>query len=220
VEIGKEIKCLDKGYVKLVDYMGNDFKAVQAARVSYNSGLKGPEKDEQLLSFLIEEGHLKPFEHNVVTFEIYMPIFVERQLRTYRTVAYSEWSRRYTSQNTEYWIPEQFRRQDTVNIQGSVGTHEENDTIKLVFENVYELLEKQYQMLIREGVAKEQARAILPVGLYTKVWATANLRNWLHLIKERTSEHTQAETRIYANAIQDILSELFPLTFKHWKFVE
>lgn len=213
-----QINCLDKGYVKLVDNMGDDFKAVQAARVSFNAGLKGPEADEKLLSFLIEEKHLKPFEHNVITFEMYLPIFVERQLRTYRTVAYSEWSRRYTAQNTEYWIPDDFRVQDKKNLQGSLGTHEESDTIKLIFENVYEILEKQFKALVDADVAKEQARAILPVGLYTKVWATANLRNWMHVIEERTSEHTQEETRVYAQAIKKILAEKYPLTFKYWKF--
>lgn len=200
--------------------MGNDFKAVQAARVSYNAGMKGPEADEKLLAFLIEEKHLKPFEHNIITFEIYMPIFVERQLRTYRTIAYSEWSRRYSSQSLEFWTPEEFRVQDTKNIQGSLGTHPENDTLKLIFKNVYEILEKQYNNMIKEGVAKEQARAILPVGLYTKVWATGNLRNWMHVVEERTSEHTQEETRIFAIAIKELLSEIFPLTFKHWKFNE
>jgi len=220
-----EIKVLDKGFVRLIDYMGDDKSAVDAARVSYynhenSENRKMDEKDIKLSLFLMKEGHLSPFEHLVMKFHVKAPIFVARQWFRHRIgVSYNEVSRRYTTKNSdEFYIPDHIRIQDTKNKQGSVKIdnlsleQECIDKIKDAYENAYKI----YEELLEKGVAKEMARIVLPVGQYTEFYFTVNVRALMHFLDLRADSHAQWEIQEYAKAMSKIFEKVFPITYKHY----
>ncbi len=127
-----EIDVLDYGHIKLLDMMGDDMTPVRAARVSYDGDLKGTKQDTGLLKYLLVNGHTSPFEQVVLTWEMKMPIFVARQIVRHRTASLNEVSQRYTELDPpEFYIPEQFRRQDKVNKQGSkLGMIQDGDCMR------------------------------------------------------------------------------------------
>lgn len=207
------------GYIKLLDYLGSDERVVLAARVSFDKGLKDPEKDESLINYLLKHGHLTPLEHCTFTFEVKAPLVVARQWMRHRTMKYNELSRRFTSTNREYYIPKKLRIQDSVNKQSSIEVESydnENDLLS-IFSDVVDFCEDKYKILLEAGVARELARFVLPTMLYTKFIVTVDLRNLLHFLKLRLAEDTQYELRVYAEAILDMISDIVPITIKYWK---
>lgn len=212
------IKLLDHGYLQLVDSMGSDLSIVRSARVSYDG--KGKSTDEGLINYLMKNGHNTPFESCVVTFEVKLPIFVTRQWHRHRTQSYNEISARYTELPAEFYIPEskQITTQSEDNKQ--MRTSIENKRSKFIRDIIEETNSEafyQYNRLIELGCPRELARSILPVGTYTKMFATANLHNWFKFLAERLHPHAQYEIRVYAEAILTQLEELYPIATKAFK---
>ena len=208
-------KILDNGFVRLVDFIGGDLRAVQSARVSFKGESKGEERDKKLLEYLLANEHFTPFEHSVFQFHIKCPIFVARQWMRHRWGSYNEISSRYTEVKDEFYIPEKFRIQDKSNRQGSIESGNLNQEFllseyKKAIKNSYQTYEK----LLKEGVAKEMARMVLPVSQYTEFYWTINARSLLNFLKLRMDSHAQKEIREYANSIAKIFEEKMPWTWE------
>lgn len=218
-----EIKCLDKGFVRLVDKMGSDSSVVQAARVSYGDGTKTVREDEALIRYLFSHEHGSPFELPVMQFHVKLPIFVERQWCRHRTFAYTsmnEISARYSEMKEEFYIPDRDRlqKQSKVNKQGSGDGIDEITKTQIVrsFEAQAKASYGLYQNHISEEVdlARELARANLPVNLYTQKYCRIDLRNIFHFLRLRMDSHAQYEIRVYADALAEIVKEHFPICYK------
>ena len=237
---GYEIPVLDHGFVRYIDHMGSDQRIVEAARISYKSPGKGEEADKKLLHYLWKNAHSSPFEFPKITLNMKMPIFVMRQYIRHRTQAVGEVSARYTELPDEFYWPTRWRRQDVKNKQGSVGGDDFNPNLldeSQVFgttgEDViitadmalrhhcgvsYDL----YKAMMEAGIAREMARMVLPLNIYTEFYAVWDLKNLLHFVKLREDAHAQAEIQEYGRAIKAILVELFPWTmeaYEKFKFV-
>lgn len=208
------ISVLDKGFVKLVDFMGSDSSIVEAARVSYAGKSKGPEKDKKLLFYLMEHKHLSPFEQVVFKFHVKTPIFVARQWHRHRIGSYNEISARYTEVAEEFYFPKEWRAQDLKNKQGSVKGDIDSHLIGRSFEMWCAEAHDHYERLLALGVAREMARMILPVNMYTEYYWAVNARSLMNFINLRADVHAQAEIREYANALAKILKDKCPWTFE------
>lgn len=211
-------KLLDHGYLQLVDNMGTDLSIVRSARVSYDG--KGKSTDEGLINYLMKNGHNTPFESCVVTFEIKAPIFVVRQWHRHRTQSYNEISARYTELPAEFYVPEldQITTQSKDNKQMRTDQqHEAAEYISTIILRSNERSFENYQRMINGGCPRELARSVLPVGTYTKFFATANLHNWFKFIGERSDPHAQHEIRVYSDAILETLESLYPIATKAFK---
>src|SRR3990167_5309308 len=189
---GASRRVLDKGFVRLVDWMGNDDSIVRAARVSYGQGIKTIEEDKKLINFLIRERHTSPLEQVTFTFHVKAPLFVFRQWHRHRTWSYNEVSARYTEMKDEFYIPETTRitKQDKKNKQGSTNEQisEAETAVEMIRRNSDESY-LIYQDLLNMGVARELARTVLPVNLYSEMFATVNLHNLMHFLKLRLGVH-------------------------------
>ena len=208
---GKTISVLDKGYVRLIDFLGNDQRIVEAARVSYQSPSKGIEHDKKLLNYLYRNAHTSPFEQCNITYNIKMPIFVMRQFVRHRTFRLNEMSARYTELPDEFYIPSKWRAQDTKDKQnslfnGDLDFEKQNGRLSLICNTSFEL----YKAMIGDGVAREMARMILPVNIYTEIYVNCDIHNLIHFLGLRLDTHAQWEMRQYAKAMHQIFTELFP----------
>ncbi len=207
---------LDKGFVKLVDLLGGDDTVVRSARVSFGSGSKGEEKDRKLIAYLLAHGHETPFEHAVFQFHVKCPIFVARQWFRHRWASYNEISGRYTVfDDGEFYVPDRKRIREKVNRQGSVVadvSDEEHRAFAEAIEAECARSVAAYRKMIAEGTAKELARTILPVGMYTQFYWTVNARSLMNFIRLRCDEHAQYEMREYAGVIRDVFREKMPWT--------
>lgn len=203
------------GYVRYVDHLGTDTRIVEAARVSYGSPSKGEEADKKLLHYLFKNRHTSPFEQCSITFNIKFPIFLMRQFVRHRTFRLNEWSGRYSELADEFFKPNAWRAQDASNKQGSLPApalpQRECDAL---MEEAYAVSYRNYKALIERGVAKEQARFVLPVGIYTEIYVNCDLHNLLHFLRLRQDAHAQAEIQDVANAMREIAAKLFPWTFE------
>jgi thymidylate synthase (FAD) len=237
-----QIKVLDKGYVELTGKLLStsddplcaqtmDEMVVEAARVSFGQGLKGPEKDKKLLHYLIEHEHGTPFESVVFKFEIKCPIFTSRQIFRHRWGSFNEISGRYTDDIADdFYIPEVFRAQDIKNRQGStdedlsnvlvqsIGTffndhdHTEEYTLKNEYIRMLQHQQETYYRFLHAGLSKELARGILGTDFYTKfIWAI-NARSLMNFLILRCESHAQWEIQQYANAILNIFKQEMPQT--------
>ncbi len=210
------IEVLDKGFVELVEMMGDDYSAVQAARTSYGKGLTNPERDMQLIYYLMENGHHSPFEHIVFKLHIKLPIFVMRQLARHRIASINERSGRYTKFKEEWFLPEMVRIQDSENRQGSIPTDDRDlnlealGLIKESLENSFDV----YSKLMDMGVAREIARIVLPTSMYTEIYWTINLRSLMNFLDQRADSHAQYEIQQYALALARIFDEKCPVTYR------
>ena len=211
----------DIGCVSVVDYMGNDKRAVNAARVSLlNDELDGfevevDERDAKLLAFLAREQHTSPFEHSSYSVRITCPLFVSKQIMRHRTFSFNEVSRRYTSKGLQFFIPEVMRQQAEKNLQCSTGEQVE-DPIEArdVYERHILASVVAYDELLAAGVCREQARGVLPQCLYTEFYMTGNLLNWFKFLRLRLHPHAQPEVQVVAQAVLEFLREDFPITTK------
>lgn len=208
---------VDRGYIELQDVMGTDSDIVSAARTSYLGHSKGEEADKKLLFYLMKNAHATPFECAILRFRVKCPIMVARQWFRHRTWSFSERSGRYTEfHEREYYTPDEWRSPDKVNKQGSISTFSEDQS--MYFTNVYtEAMEKifdTYEWMLEQGIAKEQARLILPVSIYTEFVGVIDLRNLLQFIKLRSDHHAQWEIQQYSNALKEIVKEKFPWTYE------
>lgn len=211
----KEIKVLDKGFVRLETFAGSDDAVVRAARVSYGAKPPDPEKDKKLISFMLNAEHGSPFEHNLFTFHVKAPIFVFRQWhRTRIGVSYNEVSARYSEMPDEYYTPDVYRAQDTKNKQGSLESDNlDHKLAKEIVERNNSNSMKYYRDLLHLGVAREMARMVLPVNLYSQMYFSANARSLMYFVSLRSDAHAQAETRQYAHAMACMFEGCMPWTF-------
>ena len=208
-------EVLDKGFVELKDYMGSDLRAVEAARVSFQKGLSTENRDRKLIDYLMENGHESPFEHIVFTFRVKAPLFVARQWFRHRISSFNEISGRYSIIKNEFYYPDRIRSQDVVNKQGSLfGFDKEKETgsiniIKKQTEDCY----ASYENMLQQGVAREMARMVLPVNIYTQWYWTVNLRSLMNFLNLRADSHAQYEIQEYAKIIAAIFLEKCPWTY-------
>ncbi len=218
---GKYFKVLDKGFISLVDYMGDDQAIEQAARVSYGKGTRKVSDTRNLVRYLIRNSHSSPLEMGELKFHIKCPIFVARQWFRHRAGKYSEESGRYSVINTEFYTPEkeQYTLQSKDNKQGRSDNQIGDgsyDNLKRNRSAVRLTAEGNYNSQLEVGVSRELARIDLPLSTYTQFYFKIDLRNLLHFMSLRCDKHAQYEIRVYADIIAGIVKELFPLTFEAW----
>jgi thymidylate synthase (FAD) len=210
----KKIEVLDKGYVELQETMGNDLAIVNAARVSFLSESKGLEQDTKLINYLLRNAHTSPFEMVEFKFRVHCPLFVARQWMRHRTWSYSEVSRRYTEDNLEFYIPDEFRKQAKDNKQGSDGllSADKSSIISgLLVCHVDRSLELYYDA-IEKGVSREMARLFLPQNMYTTFIAKVDAHNLMHFLRLRLDKHAQYEMQLYSLALLSFFKQILPVT--------
>lgn len=213
-----KIEVLDKGFVALLDHMGDDTTIVNAARVSFGKRIdKMTEKDEKLIRYLLEHRHTSPFEHVQFQFHIKCPLFVRSQWHRHRTWSYNEISSRYTELPEEYYVPEYFRPQAEHDKQASKDEPIDNPEIRDLYTAVIGSSFSVYRRLLELGVSREMARMVLPQATYTEFYGTVDLHNLLHFIELRIDSHAQWEIRQYARALLELITPIVPVTVKHWK---
>lgn len=217
--LGVPINVLDHGFVRLIDYMGNDAAIVQAARVSYGEGTKKRSEDAALIRYLLRHRHTSPFEMVDIKLHIKAPIFVARQWVRHRTASMNEISGRYSILPEELYLPDdtQISFQSSDNKQGRSTT----DVPEPLRRRVHDLLlvgQREayagYQELIDAEIARELARITLPLSVYTEWYWKMNLHNLFHFLSLRVDPHAQFEIRIYAEAICLILQRLAPVAYQ------
>ena len=203
----------NQGWIAMLRHSGEEIDIVNAARVSFGKfKTEFNDKDKVLLDFLISEEHFAPLEHETMTFLIHCPLFVRGQTMRHRTFAYNEISRRYTEVDMELYTPQKFRVQSEDNKQASIDNEciKQNEAARIIMDNANKLALKTYRELLDMGVCREQARGILPQNMMTTFYMTGNLRNVLHFLSLRMDSHAQWEIRQYANAMHEILKEIYP----------
>lgn len=227
------LPVLDKGFIRVIDYMGNDAAITQAARVSYGKGTKTVQNDKALINYLIRHGHTSPFEMCEIKFHIKAPIFVARQWVRHRTANINEYSARYSLVENEFYVPkkEQIMGQSSNNKQGRSATLAEpfNEEALNQIKNISKTAFLTYEKLLnlnnsnsdnkinndsqKEGLARELARIVLPLNAYTEFYWKIDLHNLLHFLFLRVHPHAQYEIRVYAQTMLDILKKWVPLVF-------
>ncbi len=209
----KTINCLDKGFVRLVDWMGSDQRIVQSARVSYGDGTKTVREDKGLIDYLMRHAHTSPFEQVNFTFHAKMPIFVARQIVRHRTAKLNEISGRYSILKDEFYEPDVSRmvKQSKDNKQGSSQELlEDAESFLQSFKDEQFGMYDNYEEYIQGGMAKEMARINLPLSIYTEWYWTIDLHNLFHFLKLRMDSHAQYEVRVYADAKYNLIKDIVP----------
>ena len=210
------VPVLDHGFVGLVDHMGNDSAIAQAARVSYGKGTKSVQTDRGLIRYLMRHEHTTPFEMCEIKFHLKLPIFVMRQLVRHRTASLNEYSARYSEITDEFYLPEpeNLKPQSTTNKQGRDGELTDEQRAHIVADQL-EAWDHSYNVYKQHidsfGLARETARAILPVGGYTECYWKANLKNFLHMARLRMDSHAQWEIQEFARAMYELAKPHFPI---------
>ncbi len=214
-------KVLDHGFVRVIDYMGDDGAIVQAARVSYGKGTKAVQNDEGLIRYLMRHWHSTPFEMCEIKLHVKLPVFVARQWIRHRTANVNEYSARYSILDREFYIPapEQLAAQSTVNNQGR-GELLEGEEAQRVLDllradagRAYDHYEAMLSQDGQKGLARELARMNLPANIYTQWYWKVDLHNLFHFLRLRADAHAQYEIRAYAEAICDIVKDWVPFAF-------
>lgn len=236
----KPFEVLDHGFVRVVDYMGNDSSVVQAARVSYGAGTKKVNADKALINYLIAHRHTTPLEMCEIKFHIKLPIFVARQWIRHRTASVNEYSARYSIVEDEFYVPkaEHLSAQSKINHQGrdeskTLNVEESKRVLKILKEDAQKSYDHYLEMINqdplgnivddkKEGLARELARMNLPLSCYTQWYWKIDLHNLLHFLHLRADSHAQYEIRVYADAMLDIVKKWVPHCYeafiKHHKF--
>ena len=215
------IKCLDKGFVRLVDSMGGDNAIVQAARVSYGKGTSKVSQDRGLIRYLMRHRHTTPFEMVEFKYHCKMPIFVARQWVRRRTANINEYSLRYSEARDEFYYPdpENIQFQNALNKQGRLG-EVSDDLKKKVTKYFKEISDRSFEIyseLNSAGVARELARAVLPVNLYTEWYWKNDLHNLLHFIGLRSDNHAQYEIRVFSDAMAKSVKKVAPFAWEAYQ---
>ncbi|MDR1389828.1 MAG: FAD-dependent thymidylate synthase [Treponema sp.] len=213
--LDREFPVLDKGFVRLVDYLGSDERVVQSARVSYGAGTKTYREDAGLIDYLLRNRHTSPFEQVVLTFHVKLPVFVARQWIRHRTARLNEISGRYSVMNDDFYIPapEDVALQSTDNKQGRSPDVMEAGAAEKVREAFAEGQKKAYAGYVSQingGLARELARINLPLSIYTEWYWQIDLHNLFHFLELRLDAHAQKEIRLYAEVLFDIAGKVAP----------
>jgi thymidylate synthase (FAD) len=207
------INVLDHGLVRLVDHMGDDQSIVRSARVSYNAEPRNDGSDEKLIHYLYKNRHTSPFESVNFTFEVKAPIFVFRQWHRHRTWSYNEISARYSELPEEFYVPaiDQITTQHTDNKQMRTDEmHPSCRHIAMMIRDQNQESFNMYKHLIEMGTPRELARTVLPVGTYSKMFASVDLHNLFHFLRLRMHSHAQYEIRVYADAMLELIKPYVP----------
>ena len=226
----KPIEVLDHGFIRVIDYMGDDSSIVQSARVSYGKGTKKISNDKGLIKYLMRHRHSTPFEMCEIKFHIKLPIFIARQWIRHRTANVNEYSARYSILDKEFYIPsaENLAAQSAINNQGrgDALTDAEASNVIQILKKDAEQTYSNYETLLNEssegniidesksGIARELARMNLTLNTYTQWYWKIDLNNLLHFLALRADDHAQYEIRVYADAMLDIVKKWVPLTYE------
>lgn len=214
-------EVLDHGFIRVIDYMGDDAAIVQAARVSYGAGTKHVQNDEGLIRYLMRHWHSTPFEMCEIKLHVKLPIFVARQWIRHRTANVNEYSARYSIMDREFYIPqpENLAAQSTVNNQGRGAVLEGAEAARVLemlksdasrsYDNYEAMLSQDGQ----QGLARELARMNLPANIYTQWYWKVDLHNLFHFLRLRADPHAQYEIRVYAEAIAKVVADWLPIAF-------
>lgn len=211
------MKVLDHGHVQLVSSMGSDLDIVRNARVSYDAEWRTGEdegKDAKLIHYLMKNRHTTPFEAVVFTFDVKAPIFVLRQWHRHRTWSYNELSARYAELPGEYYVPdvEHITTQSTGNKQmRTKEQHPQAEDIRLDLSAACERSTQTYKRMIAWGCPRELARGVLPLNIYSHMFATVDLHNLFHFLELRLHEHAQFEIRVYAQTMLRLIEPIVPV---------
>ena len=215
-------KVLDHGFVRVIDYMGNDTSIVQAARVSYGEGTKKSRDDKSLIFYLMRHWHSTPFEMCEVKLHVKLPVFVARQWIRHRTANVNEYSARYSILDNEFYIPksENLASQSKSNNQGrgDVLVGEEAKEVIQILKNDSLRSYKSYEEMLsnenKKGLARELARMNLPTNIYTQWYWKTDLHNLFNFIRLRNDQHAQYEIRVYAEKIAELVKKWVPFAFE------
>jgi thymidylate synthase (FAD) len=216
------IQVLDHGFVRLDDCMASDLSVVNSARVSFGRRkTEMDESDEGLIRFLMRDRHGTPFEHNAFRFHIRTPIFVAREWFRHRVGSFNEFSMRYARATDDFYVPEAEDVRTQVGKPGAYSfepvsaelAEQTREELRAVYEQAY----ATYERLVEAGVARELARAVMPVGAYTEFYWTVNARALMNFVALRAHETAQREIRRYAEAVETFFAEAMPVT--HAAFV-
>ncbi len=211
------IRLLDHGFVRLDGALADDLSVVNGARVSFARRKEVmDESDEGLIRFLMRDRHGSPFEHNAFRFHVRCPIFVAREWFRHRIGSFNEFSLRYAKATDDFYVPE---AEDVRTQVGKPGAYrfepvdpELAETAREELKAVYDQAYDTYTRLVEQGVARELARSVLPVGAYTQFYWTVNARALMNFVSLRNSEFAQLEIRRYAEAVESFFAELMPVT--------
>ena len=225
--LGREYPVLDHGFIRVVDYMGDDAAVVQAARVSYGAGTRRVREDRGLIRYLMRHRHTTPFEMCSIKFHVKLPIFVARQWIRHRTASVNEYSARYSVLDREFYLPapDDLAVQSKSNAQGREESVSPDvaDEIRRLLEQDARQAYSRYEWLLNEqpdgspadpdrpGLARELARINLPLSTYTQWYWKVNLHNLLHFLQLRADPHAQTEIRVYAEAMLGIVRRWVPV---------
>ena len=215
-------KVLDHGFIRVIDYMGNDTSIVQAARVSYGEGTKKSRDDRSLIFYLMRHWHSTPFEMCEVKFHIKLPVFVARQWIRHRTANVNEYSARYSILDNEFYIPnfENLASQSNSNNQGRgeiLKGSEADKVIQILKDDSLRNYQNYEEMLSQDnkkGLARELARMNLPTNIYTQWYWKIDLHNLFNFIRLRNDKHAQYEIRVYAEKIAELVKSWVPVAFE------
>ncbi|OIP83528.1 MAG: FAD-dependent thymidylate synthase [Rhodobacterales bacterium CG2_30_65_12] len=213
---------LDHGFVRVIDYMGDDAAICQAARVSYGTGTKSVQNDEGLIRYLMRHWHSTPFEMCETKLHVKLPVFVARQWIRHRTANVNEYSARYSIMDREFYIParDQLAAQSTVNNQGRgelLGDAEAARVLEILKADsarAYDNYEGMISQDGQQGLARELARMNLPTNIYTQWYWKVDLHNLFHFLRLRADAHAQYEIRVYAEAIAAVVADWVPFAYR------
>jgi thymidylate synthase (FAD) len=213
------IPVLDHGFVRLDEAMADDLSVVNGARVSFaRHKTEMDDSDAGLIRFLMRERHGTPFEHNAFRFHIRAPIFVAREWFRHRVGSFNEFSMRYARATDDFYVPEPEDVRTQVGKPGAYSfepvSDEVAETTREELQQVYATAYATYERLVELGVARELARAVLPVGAYTEFYWTVNARALMNFLSLRNSENAQREIRRYAEACEHFFAERMPITYE------
>lgn len=215
-------EVLDHGFVRVIDYMGDDSAICQAARVSYGKGTKAVSNDAGLIRYLMRHWHSTPFEMCEIKLHVKLPVFVARQWIRHRTANVNEYSARYSILDREFYIPapEQLAAQSVINNQGrgeTLSGDEAARVLEILKADSTRAYDHYEQMMSDEdgqqGLARELARMNLPANIYTQWYWKVDLHNLFHFLRLRADSHAQYEIRVYAEAMCKIVADWVPAAY-------
>jgi thymidylate synthase (FAD) len=214
-------EVLDHGFVRVIDYMGDDSAIVQAARVSYGAGTRHVSNDAGLIRYLMRHWHSTPFEMCEVKFHVKLPVFVARQWIRHRTANVNEYSARYSILDREFYIPEKsaLAAQSTVNNQGRGEVLAGDEAARVLAwlksdaAQAYDHYEAMLSQENQQGLARELARMNLPANVYTQWYWKIDLHNLFHFLRLRADAHAQYEIRVYAECMAKLVADWVPLAY-------